>query len=231
MMRDVVEASDGTGRRARIEGIEVAGKTGTAQKADRRSRTYGSKRLASFVGFLPANDPKFLVLVMVDEPTRNQFGGVVSAPVFSEIGTKLLAYSGSKIAVATAKDRRDDEGASEKVSEKETQAAKSEIPLRPLKLAGITPPWEKRAEEPVMREKSPKKPQMELPGRLARASHRVPDVKGKSLRNAVELFARGGVVPELKGQGNHVVKQLPAAGSLWPEEKSAGSCVLWLSEK
>lgn len=231
MMRDVVEASDGTGRRARIEGIEVAGKTGTAQKADRRSRTYGSKRLASFVGFLPANDPKFLVLVMVDEPTRNQFGGVVSAPVFSEIGTKLLAYSGSKIAVATAKDRRDDEGASEKASEKETQAAKSEIPLRPLKLAGITPPWEKRAEEPVMREKSPKKPQMELPGRLARASHRVPDVKGKSLRNAVELFARGGVVPELKGQGNHVVKQLPAAGSLWPEEKSAGSCVLWLSEK
>ena len=72
---------------------------------------------------------------------------------------------------------------------------------------------------------------MQLPGRLARASHRVPDVKGKSLRNAVELFARGGVVPELKGQGNHVVKQQPAAGSLWPEEKSAGSCVLWLSEK
>ncbi|MCR5814340.1 MAG: PASTA domain-containing protein [Desulfovibrio sp.] len=228
MMRDVVEAKDGTGRRARIDGIEVGGKTGTAQKADRRSRTYGSKRLASFVGFLPAAKPEFLVLVMVDEPTRNQFGGVVSAPVFKEIGTRLLAYSGMTNIVATA-EAKEEKKEGEKEPEKPAEA--SHVPLRPLKLAGTTPPWESRTEEIVTRERISKKPQMELPGRLARASHRVPDVKGKSLRNAVELFARGGVVPELKGQGNHVVKQLPAAGSLWPEEKSAGSCVLWLSEK
>ena len=231
MMRDVVETKDGTGRRARIEGIEVGGKTGTAQKADSRSRTYGSKRLASFVGFLPAANPEFLVLVMVDEPTRNQFGGVVSAPVFKEIGTRLLAYSGrtNMLAVAEPKEEKQDE--KKQTEESKAPAPASSVPQRPLKLAGLTPPWESRTDEIAERKKSPKKPQMELPGRLARASLRVPDVKGKSLRNAVELFARGGVVPELKGQGNHVVKQQPAAGSLWPEEKSAGSCVLWLSEK
>ena len=94
MMRDVVEESDGTGKRARIEGIEVAGKTGTAQKADHRAGTYGSKRLASFVGFFPADKPRYLILVMVDEPTRNQYGGVVAAPVFKEIASRTLTYTG-----------------------------------------------------------------------------------------------------------------------------------------
>ena len=48
---------------------------------------------------------------------------------------------------------------------------------------------------------------MQLPGHLAKAASRVPDVMGKSVRNAVELFARAGVVPELKGSGSRVVRQ------------------------
>ena len=232
MMRDVVEAKDGTGRKARIEGLEVAGKTGTAQKADRRAKTYGSKRLASFVGFLPAKDPEFLILVMVDEPTRNQFGGVVSAPVFSEIGSKVMAYSGRMSMVGKKPDEAErdlseaEEGEKEEKKSAEPAVAEApKIPLRRLKLAELSPPWQEVVEAKVRRKMS-----MDLPGKLARASKYVPDVKGKSLRNAVELFARGGVVPELKGTGNHVVKQLPLPGSLWPEDGEEGSCVLWLSE-
>ncbi|MBQ7457066.1 MAG: PASTA domain-containing protein [Desulfovibrio sp.] len=216
MMRDVVEAKDGTGRHARIPGIEVGGKTGTAQKADRRSKTYGSKRLASFVGFLPASNPEFLIVVMVDEPTRNQFGGVVSAPVFSEIGGKVMAYTGHMAQPVIPKTVAKAE---------EAEPAKSKPKLRPLKLAGLSPPWEQVVEVRVK-----KVAEMDLPGKLAKASKRVPDVKGKSLRNAVELFARAGVVPEVKGSGNLVVRQLPAPGSQWPEKCPEGACVLWLSE-
>ena len=72
---------------------------------------------------------------------------------------------------------------------------------------------------------------MRLPGHLSRASSKVPDVKGKSVRYAVELFARAGVVPEIKGSGTHVVKQSPQPGTPWPEEGKAASYILWLSEK
>lgn len=217
MMRDVVEESDGTGKRARIEGIEVAGKTGTAQKADHRAGTYGSKRLASFVGFFPADKPKYLILVMVDEPTRNQYGGVVAAPVFKEIASRTLTYTGiipdTKVA------------ASEK-SPAPVAAATGR--KRGLKLASLDVPY---ADDSKKEATSAQDEGMRLPGHLAKAGSRVPDVMGKSVRNAVELFARAGVVPELKGSGSRVVKQTPAPGSVWPEEENKVEYILWLSER
>lgn len=92
MMRDVVE-EDGTGRNARIEGMEVAGKTGTAQKPSDRGG-YGEEHVASFVALLPAGKPEFLVLVMVDEPGPQHYGGVVAAPAVREIAVQSLAYLG-----------------------------------------------------------------------------------------------------------------------------------------
>ncbi len=92
MLRDAVE-KDGTGTRARIPGIHVGGKTGTAQKPG-PSGGYGEDFLASFVGFIPALEPKYLIVVMVDEPKPQHYGGVVSAPVFKKVGMKLLAYRG-----------------------------------------------------------------------------------------------------------------------------------------
>ena len=70
-----------------------------------------------------------------------------------------------------------------------------------------------------------------MPGHLAKASSRVPDVMGKSVRNAVELFARAGVVPELKGSGSRVIKQTPAPGMAWPDEGNKTEYILWLSER
>lgn len=93
MMREVVE-DDGTGQRARISGISVAGKTGTAQKATRNGGGYGHEHLASFVGMVPGDNPQYLVFVMVDDPRSNYYGGVVAAPAVRQIMVRSLAYFG-----------------------------------------------------------------------------------------------------------------------------------------
>lgn len=88
MFRDVV--LDGTGTEAAIPGYTVAGKTGTAQKAERGR--YVRKYVASFVGLVPARKPRLAILVMVDEPRNNIFGGVVAAPAFRDIARFDLQY-------------------------------------------------------------------------------------------------------------------------------------------
>ena len=91
-MMETVTASGGTGTNAVVEGFKVAGKTGTAQKADPVTHRYGAKRTASFIGFIPADKPRLTILVVVDEPKTSQYGGVVAAPAFRAIANNTLAY-------------------------------------------------------------------------------------------------------------------------------------------
>ncbi|MBA4422187.1 MAG: penicillin-binding protein [Syntrophus sp. (in: bacteria)] len=91
IMTDVVGAQDGTGKNARIVNIAVAGKTGTSQKFDFARHVYSSERVkTSFMGFFPADDPQVAILVILDEPQRDRWGGVAAAPVFRDIGEQLL---------------------------------------------------------------------------------------------------------------------------------------------
>jgi len=91
MLKGVV-SKEGTAPRASIYGIEVGGKTGTAQKIDTTKRGYSDKRIASFIGFFPVKKPEFIILVIMDEPTVSSYGGVVAAPVFKNIATRILKY-------------------------------------------------------------------------------------------------------------------------------------------
>jgi len=91
MLKEVV-SSEGTAPRAGIYGIEIGGKTGTAQKIDPTKRRYSDKRIASFIGFFPVKKPKYVILVIMDEPTVSSYGGVVAAPVFKNIATRILKY-------------------------------------------------------------------------------------------------------------------------------------------
>ena len=88
MFRDVVV--EGTGTEAAIPGYTVAGKTGTANKAE--NGRYVSKYVASFVGLVPARKPRLAILVMVDEPRGQIWGGVVAAPIFRDIPRFALQY-------------------------------------------------------------------------------------------------------------------------------------------
>jgi cell division protein FtsI (penicillin-binding protein 3) len=92
-MMETVTAEGGTGTNAAVEGFLVAGKTGTAQKADPVTHRYSaSKRTASFIGFIPADKPRLTILVVIDEPKTSPYGGVVAAPAFHGIALNALAY-------------------------------------------------------------------------------------------------------------------------------------------
>ncbi|PTL77767.1 penicillin-binding protein [Vitiosangium sp. GDMCC 1.1324] len=91
-MLESVVTKEGTAPRAAMEDYRVAGKTGTAQKADPVARGYSDKRLASFVGVLPAENPRAVILVIVDEPKTDVYGGLVAAPAFKEIATAAMAH-------------------------------------------------------------------------------------------------------------------------------------------
>lgn len=91
MLTQVVGAEDGTGKNAHIVNVDVAGKTGTAQKFDFARGVYSSENVrTSFIGFFPADNPQVVILVMLDEPQRDKWGGVAAAPVFKNISEQIL---------------------------------------------------------------------------------------------------------------------------------------------
>jgi cell division protein FtsI (penicillin-binding protein 3) len=96
-MTNILEGvvTDGTGAKAAIPGFRVAGKTGTAQKIDPRTGSYsGSRFVTSFAGYVPANSPRLAMIVVIDEPQGDAWGGTVAAPVFSRVGEQVLSYLG-----------------------------------------------------------------------------------------------------------------------------------------
>ena len=93
MMQRVVVS--GTGKRAAVPGLAVGGKTGTAQKAEGGS--YGDKRFASFIGMFPIDKPEYVVVVMIDEPKKNVYGGVVASPTFQNIVAQMTSHKASTV--------------------------------------------------------------------------------------------------------------------------------------
>lgn len=94
-MLTAVTEDGGTGIEAALDDYLVAGKTGTAQKADFEHGGYADDRwLASFIGFVPADRPRLAMVVVIDEPIVSHYGGLVAAPVFRRISDRALRYLG-----------------------------------------------------------------------------------------------------------------------------------------
>jgi len=111
-MMTAVTGPGGTGQDAAIEGYLVAGKTGTAQKADREGKGYARDRwVSSFVGFAPAEAPRVVIAVVVDEPVIASGGGAVAGPIFRRITHAALRQLGvpPTHVAAGAAPRRDDD--------------------------------------------------------------------------------------------------------------------------
>lgn len=89
-LRELLEAvvAEGSGKNGQVEGYRVGGKTATSEKLPRRSGKY----ISSFLGFAPADHPKVLGLILIDEPQGLYYGGVIAAPVMAEIFQNVLPY-------------------------------------------------------------------------------------------------------------------------------------------
>jgi len=83
---------EGTGTLAKVKGYHAGGKTGTAQKVLPDGTYSHSNFVASFVGFIPADDPRLTICVIVDDPKPYYYGGVVSAPIFKQIAAQSMKY-------------------------------------------------------------------------------------------------------------------------------------------
>jgi cell division protein FtsI (penicillin-binding protein 3) len=94
-LRDILQTvmlPGGTGVNGALEGYSVCGKTGTARKIDENGVYTNDRHVASFIGFAPAENPQLSVLVVIDEPKAQIYGGAVAAPVFKKIAQATLNY-------------------------------------------------------------------------------------------------------------------------------------------
>jgi cell division protein FtsI (penicillin-binding protein 3) len=197
-MMETVVSAEGTGRRAALQGVRVAGKTGTAQKLDAATGTYSTKSyLAWFTGVAPADDPRIVIVVMLDEPSGlAHTGGATAAPLFARVAAAQLVRYGIL-----------------------TQ------PELPVPLTASAQPEPSRAEEMVSAQGAPA-PRTSLiasrsegesqPGRMIATLHNrvlLPDFIGLSTDEVRRATIGIGLEVEMLGRGR-AVSQDPAPGTI-----------------
>jgi cell division protein FtsI (penicillin-binding protein 3) len=203
---------NGTAKQAQLNGYTAAGKTGTAQKIDPQTKTYSTtKHIASFVGFAPVENPSVVIAVVINEPAGAYHGGDVAAPIFREIAEQILPELNI--------------------------APDTELKSVPELIAKTDASAEARAEARMELEREKEERLATLPQVDAQhdqgaganeivyavASRRavlMPDLRGRSVRDAARVCAQLGLQLEARGEGR-AVHQQPAAGA----EVQAGQVV------
>lgn len=194
----------GTAKSAQVDGYTAAGKTGTAQKIDPKTRAYSAtKFIASFVGFAPVSNPAVVIIVVIDEPQGAYHGGDVAAPVFREIAEQILPELSVTPDVET-RTGRDLIAESHKPSPREIQDEQQREATLP-KVAAKS--FSGRPSEVVLAVATRHAPLM-------------PDLRGQSVRDVWRTCAQLGLKLEAKGEGR-AVRHYPAAGA----EVSSGQTV------
>jgi cell division protein FtsI (penicillin-binding protein 3) len=187
-MLEGVVGPEGTGGRAALAGVRVAGKTGSAQKLDAASGQYAADRFTAwFVGAVPADAPRLVIVVALDEPRRPQHtGGAAAAPVFARVAAAQLARFG----IATRP---------------------LSPPAAPPVLLAEAPPAPRRA---PAREKAPPVGSAPPPARrleIARIEDRVllPDFRGFTVAEVRQIAASSQLAVSISGSGRAIAQEPP----------------------
>lgn len=197
-MLTAVTSTEGTGAEAAIDGYLVAGKTGTAQMASVDGRGYSQDRwLASFVGFVPAEAPRAVIAVIIQEPVIDHYGGVVAGPVFRRVGAATMRHlgvppAGSAGALEGLEARARSRGRSARARSEALEGA----------LATSNETGGARAADGADRAPSD-------------AGVRIPDLRGQTARTVLRTLAAVGLSAEVEGSGL-AASQAPAPGSFVP---------------
>jgi cell division protein FtsI (penicillin-binding protein 3) len=185
-MLETVAGPHGTGRRAALRNLPVAGKTGTAQKLDRETGRYSKSRfVAWFLGVVPADSPRLALVVALDEPRRpSHTGGAAAAPLFAQVAAAQLARLGIH-------------------TEPEVAVPAASAALAAAKPA-VAPPERGRVARPA-------EPSARLLPEVARMGDRVllPDFQGLSVAEVREITARHGLAVEISGGGRAIAQDPP----------------------
>jgi cell division protein FtsI (penicillin-binding protein 3) len=199
-MLETAVGPDGTGVHAALPGVRVAGKTGTAQKFDAESMRYSNERLrAWFVGVVPADDPRLVIVTGLDEPRRPlHTGGSAAAPLFARVAARQLARFGIHTqAPARSPQIRGAERRATPGSRAPGDAPAEPAAARPARLA--------RAEQPAPK---PPPPVASLNGRVL-----LPDFRGLTAAEVMQITESHGLRVKVSGNGR-AVGQHPPPGSV-----------------
>jgi cell division protein FtsI (penicillin-binding protein 3) len=184
-MLTAVTEEGGTAVEAAVPGFRVAGKTGTAQKADPATGKYSADRFtASFTGIVPADRPRLVIAVVLDEPMIGHVGGNLAGPVFRRVAEASLRYLGvAPSAALTKADRARAQDDEDRAALARPAAAATASTLSPTTAAMTLGPNEVR----------------------------IPDAVGLGARDALKLMEGAGLVVEVEGSGR-MVRQAPQPG-------------------
>jgi len=192
---------NGTARKAQLDGYTAAGKTGTAQKIDPKTRGYSkTKHVASFVGFAPVGNPAAVIIVVIDEPGGAYHGGDVAAPVFRAIAEQVLPELGVMPDTQLKPDPQLIAGAasSTKATDKLDETRRQIEEARKATLPTVAPNGTASGEI--------------VYAAAANNSILMPDLRGRSVRDVARTCAQLGLQMEARGEGR-VTHQNPAPGT------------------
>ncbi len=192
---------NGTAKKAQLDGYSAAGKTGTAQKIDPKTKAYSAtKFVGSFVGFAPVSNPQVVIIVVIDEPAGAYHGGDVAAPIFREVAEQVLPALNVMPDIETksapdliAQSNTDPERAA-KIQEEQAQSEK-----------------QRKATMPTVDSNGGRSGEVVYAVATKKAML-MPDLRGRSVRDVARTCAQLGLQVEARGEGR-VLKQNPSAGT------------------